>query len=176
MTRREARARLWHDVKPLVQLLAPLCLLLVVLAINVSFAHQPPDDVDVYVAPTVTTTPMVTSPTSTAASKQAPSTTTVRPAATARAVDWDWLADCESGAWDEHGVPIRGTANWADRIGVYEGGVHFASSTWDGARPDGFPDAAYLASREQQITVAEIVLDEQGPGAWPTCSWKVGMR
>lgn len=97
-------------------------------------------------------------------------------AAGARTWTWDELADCESGDWDADRNPIAGTARWDDSRGGYEGGVHFAPSTWDGYRPDGFPDAAYDATRDQQIVVAELVLDDQGPGAWPTCSYKVGMR
>lgn len=89
---------------------------------------------------------------------------------------WDRLADCESGEWDRHGRPIPGTRRWDDRRGGYEGGLHFAPGTWDGFRPADFPDAAYLASREQQIAVAHRVLAAQGWGAWPVCSRKVGAR
>lgn len=128
------------------------------------------------VAPTTTT---VAATTTTSTSTTTSSTTTapapVR-AATITGVDWDYLADCESGEWDAQKRPIRGTARWNDRRNGYEGGVHFAPSTWDGFRPADFPEAAYLASREQQILVAERVLAKQGPGAWPTCSYKVGMR
>lgn len=118
---------------------------------------------------TVATTTTSTPPTRTTVAAPAP----VRSATT---VDWDYLADCESGEWDANRVPIRGTARWNDQSGGYEGGVHFAPSTWDGAKPVGYPDGAHQATREQQIVVAEIVLDQQGPGAWPVCSRKVGMR
>lgn len=88
---------------------------------------------------------------------------------------WDSLADCESGDWNLNREPIAGTARWDDHRGGYEGGVHFAPSTWDAYRPAGFSDAAYLATRDEQIVVAELVLDDQGPPAWPVCSRKIGM-
>lgn len=97
-------------------------------------------------------------------------------AAGARSWTWDQLADCESGDWDADRHPIAGTARWDDNRGGYEGGVHFAPSTWDWYRPAGYPDAAYVATRAHQIAVAELVLDDQGPRAWPRCSYMVGMR
>ena len=84
---------------------------------------------------------------------------------------WDELAECEShGEWDYDPA----TATWGTRI--HEGGVQFAPSTWDAFRLDGYPDAAYDATREQQIAVAERVLDAQGWAAWPACSRKMGLR
>lgn len=106
-------------------------------------------------------------------------TTTVTAAPTpvqTSATNWDRLADCESGDWDRNRNPIPGTARWDDNRGGYEGGVHFAPSTWDAHRDADMPEAAYLATREQQIVVAERVLAAQGPGAWPVCSYKAGMR
>lgn len=89
---------------------------------------------------------------------------------------WDELADCESGEWNAQRQPIPGTARWDDHRSGYEGGLHFAPPTWDANKPDGYPDGAHQATREQQIVVGEIVLDRQGPGAWPVCSRKAGMR
>lgn len=111
-------------------------------------------------------------------------TTTTRPApraTTTRAWTWDDLADCESGEWDADRVPVRGSANWADTRNGHQGGVHFAPSTWDRYRlhwlkDPTLPADANLASREQQIRVAEKVLELEGPGAWPKCSYLVGMR
>ncbi|HBF79772.1 MAG TPA: peptidase, partial [Streptomyces sp.] len=34
---------------------------------------------------------------------------------------------------------------------------------------------ADLATKDQQIAVAEKVLDGQGPGAWPACSVRAGL-
>lgn len=83
---------------------------------------------------------------------------------------WDRLAQCESnGEWD-YG-PHSG---WGS--GIYEGGVQFHPTTWDAYRDPSMPDAAYRASREQQIVVAERVLAAQGWRAWPSCSRKLGLR
>ena len=75
----------------------------------------------------------------------------------ARAVsmNWDAVAQCESGG------------NWAANTGNgHYGGLQFKQATW--SSNGGFGSPA-LASREEQIRVAENVLASQGPGAWPTC-------
>lgn len=77
---------------------------------------------------------------------------------------WDRLAACESGG------------DWASTVGQYEGGLQFHPGTWDAYKPNGYPEAAYEASRAQQILVAERVLADQGWGAWPACSAKLGLR
>lgn len=83
---------------------------------------------------------------------------------------WDRLAKCEShGEWD-YG-PHSG---WGS--GIYHGGLQFHPNTWANYRPADYPDKAYQASREQQISVAERVLEEQGWQAWPACSRKLGLR
>ncbi|TYP90428.1 transglycosylase family protein [Blastococcus xanthinilyticus] len=72
--------------------------------------------------------------------------------------DWDAVARCESGG------------NWSINTGNgYYGGLQFSASTWTGFGGGEFAPRADLASREQQIAVAERVLDVQGRGAWPTC-------
>ncbi len=72
--------------------------------------------------------------------------------------EWDTVARCESGG------------NWAINTGNgYHGGLQFSPSTWRGAGGSEFAPAAYLATKEQQIAVAERVLASQGRGAWPTC-------
>ncbi len=83
----------------------------------------------------------------------------------ATADEWDAVAQCES------------SGNWAINTGNgYYGGVQFAQSTWDAYGGGEFAPRADLATKEQQITVAERVLHEgygphapQGKGAWPTC-------
>ena len=71
---------------------------------------------------------------------------------------WDKLAKCESGG------------NWKINTGNgYYGGLQFSQSTWDSAGGRAYAPRADLASREQQIAAAEVVLARQGPGAWPTC-------
>lgn len=95
---------------------------------------------------------------------------------------WDDLADCESGDWVNGGESfIEGSARWHMRPGelhshIFEGGLQFHPDTWDWLRPDDFPDNAADASKEQQIYVAERVLEIQGWAAWPVCSRKLGLR
>lgn len=74
---------------------------------------------------------------------------------------WDQLAECESGG------------NWnIDTGNGYQGGLQFQQSTWEGYGGSGNPADA---SREEQIAVAENVLDGQGWGAWPACSSQLGL-
>ena len=82
---------------------------------------------------------------------------------------WDALARCEAGGrWDA--VRLSG-----DRV-LFSGGLQFTPRTWNAFRPDGFPELAADATREQQIEVAERVLARQGWGAWPSCSSRLGLR
>ncbi|MEV0947783.1 transglycosylase family protein [Rhodococcus sp. NPDC049939] len=79
--------------------------------------------------------------------------------------DWDRLAQCESGG------------NWAINTGNgYQGGLQFAPSTWSGNGGTQYAPTANEASREQQIVVAERVLESQGWGAWPSCSSSLGLN
>ncbi|MFK5645891.1 transglycosylase family protein [Ornithinimicrobium sp. LYQ121] len=72
---------------------------------------------------------------------------------------WDAVAQCESGG------------NWSINTGNgYYGGLQFSQSTWEGFGGGQYASRADLASRDQQIAVAEKTLAVQGPGAWPTCS------
>ncbi len=100
----------------------------------------------------------------TAAVVAAPVVALAAPASAATGSTWDRLAQCES------------TGNWAINSGNgYYGGVQFSSSTWKGFGGGQYASRADLASREQQIAVAEKVLDAQGWGAWPACSRKLGL-
>lgn len=77
------------------------------------------------------------------------------PAPKAYSVNWDAIAQCESGG------------NWGINTGNgYAGGLQFTSSTWHANGGSGSPAGA---SREEQIRVAENVLHSQGIGAWPVC-------
>ena len=70
-------------------------------------------------------------------------------------VNWDAVAQCESGG------------NWSANTGNgFYGGLQFKPSTWAANGGVGSPATA---SREQQIAVANRVLATQGPGAWPKC-------
>jgi resuscitation-promoting factor RpfB len=78
---------------------------------------------------------------------------------------WDSIAGCEAGG------------NWAINTGNgYYGGVQFDQGTWERNGGLRFADRADLASREEQITVAEVTRDRQGWGAWPVCSGRAGAR
>ena len=77
--------------------------------------------------------------------------------ATAKAdsVDWDAIAQCESGG------------NWSTNTGNGRyGGLQFKQPTWAANGGVGSPANA---TREEQIRVAENVLHTQGVGAWPRC-------
>lgn len=91
----------------------------------------------------------------------------------ARRAMWDRLVACEA--------PGRGWRYGAPDVGVdpgydYEGGPNFTRSTWAAYRLPGMPVHAYDATLAQQIAVAERVLADQGPGAWPVCGPRVGLR
>ncbi|MCR6484288.1 transglycosylase family protein [Amycolatopsis sp. OK19-0408] len=78
----------------------------------------------------------------------------------ASATNWDAIAQCES------------SGNWNTNTGNgYYGGLQFSQSTW---KAYGGTGSASGASREQQIAVAERVLQGQGIGAWPVCGKKGG--
>ena len=81
----------------------------------------------------------------------------VSPLATAHAdsVNWDAIAECESGG------------DWSINTGNgYYGGLQFSMGTW---RANGGNGSPHQASRAEQIRVAENVLRSQGIGAWPVC-------
>ncbi|MFC0097090.1 transglycosylase family protein [Micromonospora marina] len=86
------------------------------------------------------------------------------PAAPASAgVNWDAVARCESGG------------NWKINTGNgYYGGLQFSRATWNGYGGRKYAARADLASRSEQIAVAEKVLRGQGIGAWPVCGRKGG--
>ncbi|WP_030904306.1 transglycosylase family protein [Streptomyces sp. NRRL F-5126] len=77
---------------------------------------------------------------------------------------WNKVAACES------------TGNWGINTGNgYYGGLQFTRSTWDAYGGTAYAPRADLATRDQQIAVAEKVLKGQGPGAWPVCSGRAGL-
>ncbi|MCS0637410.1 transglycosylase family protein [Streptomyces sp. LP05-1] len=86
------------------------------------------------------------------------------PAGAASADTWEKVAACES------------TNNWDVNTGNgYYGGLQFTQSTWKAYGGTRYAPRADLASRAEQIAVAEKVLDGQGPGAWPHCSVEAGL-
>ncbi|MFD3329134.1 transglycosylase family protein [Streptomyces sp. NPDC058701] len=77
---------------------------------------------------------------------------------------WDCVADCESGG------------RWAVNTGNgFYGGLQFWQPTWEEHGGLAFAARADLASREQQIRVAEDVLGAQGWEAWPVCAKRYGL-
>ncbi len=81
------------------------------------------------------------------------------PASAAPESTWDAVAGCES------------TNNWSINTGNgYYGGLQFSQSTWDAYGGQNYASRADLASREQQIAVAEQTLAGQGWGAWACAS------
>lgn len=77
---------------------------------------------------------------------------------------WEKVAACES------------TGNWHINNGNgYFGGLQFTRSTWSAYGGADYAPRADLASRDEQIAIAEKVLKGQGPGAWPVCSTRAGL-
>ncbi|MFB6846445.1 transglycosylase family protein [Streptomyces sp. NPDC056373] len=77
---------------------------------------------------------------------------------------WNKVAACES------------TSNWNINSGNgFYGGLQFTQSTWEAYGGRAYAARADLASKDQQVAVAEKVLDGQGPGAWPVCSVRAGL-
>ncbi|MFI6348477.1 transglycosylase family protein [Streptomyces sp. NPDC050560] len=77
---------------------------------------------------------------------------------------WNKVAACES------------SGNWSVNTGNgFYGGLQFTQSTWEAYGGRAYAARADQAGRDQQIAVAEKVLDAQGPGAWPVCSGRAGL-
>ena len=78
---------------------------------------------------------------------------------------WDSLAQCEA------------TGDWHINTGNgYSGGLQFNPTTWLAYGGGDYAPEAYMASREEQIAVAEKVQAAQGWGAWPACTASMGLR
>jgi murein DD-endopeptidase MepM/ murein hydrolase activator NlpD len=78
---------------------------------------------------------------------------------------WDLVASCES------------NRQWHEASGNgFFGGLQFEPGTWRAYGGEAFAPSAHLATREQQILVAQRVLAAQGWLAWPACSAKLGLR
>ena len=78
---------------------------------------------------------------------------------------WDRVAACEAGG------------NWHINTGNgFYGGLQFTQQTWAGFGGTQYAARADLATREQQIAIAEKVQAAQGWGAWPACTARLGIR
>ncbi|WP_030058487.1 MULTISPECIES: transglycosylase family protein, partial [Streptomyces] len=72
--------------------------------------------------------------------------------------DWDGVAACES------------SGNWRVNTGNgYYGGLQFDQPTWRENGGLGYATRADLATREQQIAVAQHLADHRGLSPWPVC-------
>lgn len=77
---------------------------------------------------------------------------------------WDRLARCESGG------------NWAINTGNgYYGGLQFNAGTWRSNGGEQYAPYAHLATREQQIDIAQRLHAGRGFKPWPACSRKLGL-
>ncbi|WP_338015983.1 transglycosylase family protein [Streptomyces sp. CB02923] len=78
---------------------------------------------------------------------------------------WNCIAECESGG------------DWRKNSGnAFYGGLQFRQSTWKEHGGLAYAPRADLATREQQIAVAERVLRRQGWSAWPYCAKRYGLK
>ena len=85
----------------------------------------------------------------------------VNVAATSNNSVWDKIANCESGG------------NWSINTGNgFYGGLQFTLSSWRSVGGAGYPNQA---SKNEQILRAEMLQAQQGWGAWPVCSAKLGL-
>ncbi|MFG3497840.1 transglycosylase family protein [Streptomyces sp. NPDC047928] len=88
-------------------------------------------------------------------------------AGTASAVEgatWDRVAECESGGmWS------------ADHGNGFYGGLQVSQETWEAYGGLSYAQRADLASRAQQITIAEKVYADRGAKAWETCAPIAGL-
>ena len=74
-------------------------------------------------------------------------------------LNWDALADCESGG------------NWSINTGNgYYGGLQFNLSTWQSNGGSGYP---HQASKAEQIRVATVLYNARGASPWPSCGWRL---
>jgi resuscitation-promoting factor RpfA len=85
-------------------------------------------------------------------------------ASAATGTTWDRVAECESGA------------SWSANDGNgYYGGLQMSQENWEKYGGLEYAETADLASRNQQIAVAEKLIADQGIAAWPTCGLLNGL-
>ena len=90
------------------------------------------------------------------ASTDSGSTSSAAPASSGSSgVNWDGIANCES------------TNNWSTNTGNgYYGGLQFDLGTWASAGGDAYASRPDLASKDQQIAVAENLYASRGTSPW----------
>ncbi len=74
-------------------------------------------------------------------------------------VDWEAIAQCESGG------------NWAANTGNgHYGGLQISLPTWGGNGGTVWSELPSTASPQQQVSVGQRIMASQGPKAWPRCT------
>jgi hypothetical protein len=82
----------------------------------------------------------------------------------ASAGTWDKVAKCESGGvWS------------ADTGDGFYGGLNLTRGIWASYGGTAYADSPEFASRQEQIAVAQRILDAQGPGYWAQCGAAAGL-
>lgn len=82
----------------------------------------------------------------------------------AEAQTWDRVAECESGGmWSANGGN-----------GFY-GGLQITLDMWKKYGGQQYAPRPDLASRSQQIAIAQAILGDRGPDAWPSCALGAGL-
>jgi len=78
---------------------------------------------------------------------------------------WSRLANCESGA------------RWHINTGNgYYGGLQISARTWRAFGGHKFARYPNKATKREQVRVAQRIKSNQGWGAWPHCSRRIGVR
>ncbi|MCQ8192398.1 transglycosylase family protein [Streptomyces rugosispiralis] len=82
----------------------------------------------------------------------------------AQTATWDHVAECESGGM------------WSANEGNgFYGGLQLTLDMWKKYGGTEYAPRPDLASRSQQISVAEAILGDRGPDAWPSCALGAGL-
>ncbi|MBO3680356.1 transglycosylase family protein [Streptomyces sp. NEAU-YJ-81] len=82
----------------------------------------------------------------------------------AQTATWDQVAECESGGM------------WSANEGNgFYGGLQLTLDMWKDYGGTEYAPRPDLASRSQQISVAESILGDRGPDAWPSCALGAGL-
>ena len=109
--------------------------------------------------------PKTTPPPAPPTTAPAPAPTSSAPPSTGPSVppdtsglNWDAVAQCESGG------------NWSINTGNgYYGGLQFSASTWISNGGGVYAPTANLATKAQQIAIANKLYAARGAAPWPTC-------
>jgi uncharacterized protein YabE (DUF348 family) len=107
---------------------------------------------------TAAAAPKTTAPKTTAPPPPPPPVPAPPPPPVATGLNWDAVAQCESGG------------NWSINTGNgYYGGLQFSASTWISNGGGAYAPTANLATKAQQITIANKLYAARGAAPWPVC-------